>query len=67
MAASCIARKVSCWTPRGSAILLAFDDMLESARNGGESGKISRDFSEALVFSMLGFAVGFALGLLCRK
>jgi hypothetical protein len=39
------------------------DNMLESARNNsGESGKISRDFIEALVFSMLGFAIGFALG-----
>jgi hypothetical protein len=43
------------------------DNMLESARNNsGESGKISRDFIEALVFSMLGFAIGFALGtMLC--
>jgi hypothetical protein len=42
------------------------DDMLESARDGGESGKISRDFIEALIFSMLGFAIGFALGtMLC--
>jgi hypothetical protein len=43
------------------------DDMLESARNNsGESGKISRDFIEALIFSMLGFAIGFALGtMLC--
>jgi hypothetical protein len=39
------------------------DNMLESARNT-ESGKISREFVEAVIFSMLGFAIGVAVGVM---